>query len=524
MLNKMSHAGGVESAEEILFSTQFGYLFPELAASASAKLPVQTATIRGLLTLGNAMADPGEPGFREDLNSNIPSVFTYLGQFIDHDITARTDREGAVTEIAGTDSNAAEFTPVSPETVVKKLKNGRRPQLDLDSLYGDGPRLLGAGVAGAHTQAQCLYDPNTLLLKVQEECSGQVDLPRVGRKAQIADMRNDENVIVSQLHAAFLKFHNAVAQALPISSANEEYQYIKARQLVRWAYQYVVVNDYLKAVCAHTIVDDILLNGPRFYRPGFNDGELFMPLEFSVAGFRFGHSMIRPFYQLNSSTQEIVMNLLGVSRERSAEEQSAGKVDLIESISGGYRLKPKFSVNWSNFAAFAPGQQPSNLARVIDPRIARGLFDLRLDGAPANSMLSHLAQRNLLRGYSLSIPTGQAIAKALGFEPLDEKVLVADEQDVTLRKAIEEGGFGNRTPLWYYVLKEAEVQTQGNSLGAVGSSLVAETLIGLVKLDPNSYLNNAQHPAVKYGGVEVMPGQVVSTMADILKIAQVTIS
>lgn len=515
MLKHLSHAGGVKPAEEILFSTPFGYLFPELAASPAAKLMEQTATIRALLNLGDAMADPGQPGDEiTAFNSKIPAVFTYLGQFIDHDITARTDRETGVSEIAGTDSNAAEIRPTDPETVIRNLKNGRRPQLDLDSVYGDGPGLLGPDVPGSETQAQFLYDPSTLLLHVQAG-DGFVDLPRVQRSAQIADMRNDENVIISQLHAAFLKFHNAVACALP-ESLSPQQRYIQARQLVRWAYQYVVANDYLKAVCMPAIIDDLLLNGPRFYRPGFNDGALFMPLEFSVAGFRFGHSMIRPFYQLNRDTQSLIMNILGVARERRAED---GKEDLLEESYGQYRLKSKFMVDWDNFVAFVSEEPVPNLARIIDPKIARGLFDLQLDGAPPNTMLSHLAQRNLLRGYSLSLPTGQAVARAMGLEPLDETELIHDEEDKKLRDAVEEGGFGNRTPLWYYVLKEAAIQTNGNSLGAVGSLIVGETLVGLVKLDPNSYLNNAHHPAVQPDGIHVpCPGgeAVISTIGDIL--------
>lgn len=507
MLKQVSHASGVQPAEEILFSTPFNYLFPDLARSEAAKLPVQTATIRALLSLGDAMADLGTPNDSlEDLDSDIPAVFTYLGQFIDHDITARTDRETGISEIAGTDSNAAEFEPAAPDEVIAQLKNGRRPQLDLDSVYGDGPGLLGADVPGAATEAQFLYEDN-LLLKVQTG-DRVVDVPRVQRQAQIADRRNDENVIVSQLHTAFLKFHNAIACGLP-QDLSDTARYAQARRLVRWAYQYVVVNDYLKAVAAPSIVDDIVCNGPRFFRPGYSGGAVFMPLEFSVAGFRFGHSMIRPFYQLNRETQANVMDLLGVSRDREPEQ------DLLENSSGQDRLKPAFRVDWDNFVSFVPKEPLPNLARKIDPLIAKGLFNMALEGAPPNSMLSHLAQRNLLRGYSLSLPTGQAIAKTLGLEPLGADILIHQEKNPRLKEALEAGGFGDRTPLWYYILKESALQTQGCSLGAVGSTLVAETLIGLVKQDPNSYLNNPQDEAVTPHGIGVPPANGISVIATI---------
>jgi len=516
MLKNLSHADGVKQPQgEILFFTRFGYLFPELAASDAAKLPVHPNTIGALKQLGDAMADLGTPGEAiKSLDSHIPAVFTYLGQFIDHDITARTDRDSAVTRI-GDDDQSGDNQPLDPSFVVANLFNGRRPQLDLDSVYGDGPGLLGNGVAGAMPDAAFLYDPETLLLKVQA-AETFVDLPRAGRAAQIGDGRNDENIIVSQLHAAFLKFHNAIACGLP-EHLSPQSRYTRARQLVRWAYQYVVVNDYLNAVCVPAIVEDILLNGPRFYRPGFNDGELFMPLEFSVAGFRFGHSMIRPFYQLNRDVQKKIMEILEVARERPEDS------DLLEAHSEGcYRLKPELQVDWENFVAFISEEPVKNLARRIDPLIAKGLFELGFEEGPPGSILSHLAQRNLLRGYNLSIPTGQAIADALGYKPLGQDELVDCEENAAIRDALCAGGFVNATPLWFYVLREAAVQTGGNTLGAVGSAIVAETLIGLVKLDANSYLNNTQHPAVQLDGITVLPDcPPVSTIGDILTIAGV---
>ena len=523
MLKNITHAGGInaaesgESPEEILFNTPFNYLFPELVEQPENKLPVAASTIDALKNLGNAMADAGEPGQEiRELNSNIPSIFTYLGQFIDHDITARTDRETNISTIGDENDNVKEgLQPVPPQEIVNNLKNGRRPYLDLDSVYGDGPTLINNSPVGANTEADFLYEDGNLLLRLQEY-DGLVDLPRSGRKAEIADMRNDENVIVSQLHAVFLKFHNVIASGLsPYLSPQQ--RYIKARQLVRWAYQYIVINEYLKAVCDCNIVENILLNGPFFFRPGITGGVVFMPLEFSVAGFRFGHSMIRPFYQLNRQTEETVMKLLGVSKEREPDQ------DLLEKVNSQYRLKKAFGVDWDNFVPFAYGEPIPNLARKIDPKIAQGLFNLQLEGAGPNTFLSHLAQRNLVRGYSFSLPTGQAVAKAFGLKPLMKETLIDQEPDQQIKQALEAGNFGNCTPLWYYILKEAALQTEGNSLGVVGSSIVAETLIGLVKADPNSYLNNFQDPAVQHDGIHITTSTgeivVVSTIGDIIACA-----
>jgi hypothetical protein len=103
------------------------------------------------------------------------------------------------------------------------------------------------------------------------------------------------------------------------------------------------------------------------------------------------------------------------------------------------------------------------------------------------AILKRLARRNLLRGYHLSIPTGQSVAAAMGVAPLS-----ADEVRLgnrgPLNQVLEDNGFLERTPLWYYVLKEAEVRANGNSLGELGSRIVCETIIGQLLNDPESYL------------------------------------
>ncbi len=518
MLRDVSHLKGIQKVDEILFETPFGYMFPFLSTSPDCLLPVDANTIPALMDLGNAMGDPGnQDRERKGLNSRIPAIFTYLGQFIDHDITARTDRDDNEirNRIEESANGKIEVNPIDPADVVRVLKNGRRPQLDLDSVYGDGPGLLFNPKLDSITEADALYN-GELKFKVRAR-RNRIDLPRHGRKALIADMRNDENVIISQLHAAFLRFHNKVVEEF---KGSEEMKYIRARQLVRWAYQYVVVNDYLPNVCDRNIVKDTLFNGPRFYAPGFSGGAIFMPLEFSAAAFRFGHSMIRPFYELNDGTQKNIEELLGVANE----ERRAGD-DLLEEINDkNYRLKDENVVSWSKFASFKhlPKVEPQR-ARRIDPLLAEGLFQLQNigEGIRAGSILAMLAQRNLVRAFVLSIPHGQAVAGAMGVVPLRKGQLFDGISEDT-KKALKKGGFVDRTPLWYYILREAEVQQNGQSLGEVGSRLVAETLIGLVKQDPNSYLNNLHEPAVKDDGI-VIKGSKIATIADLLKFAEVPI-
>lgn len=547
MLKNVTHSGGVEDVGEVLFTTPFGYMLPDAAASEECLLPVGERTLDALLNLGNAMGEASDPP-APDQDSEIPAVFTYLGQFIDHDVTARTDRENGFNRISQNDGQPRPMVPVPPNQVVAELRNGRRPQLDLDSLYGDGPLLLNTPLkvdtAGNptldDTEAMKLYEvveqsghwhPSGKL-KLSDRGNGKVELPREGRTAVIGDGRNDENIAISQLHAAFAAFHNKVVDQLG-SSGSGSSKYSKARQIVRWTYQYIVVHDYLMRVCDKDVVNDILRNGPYFFGPGTGGNELFMPLEFSVAGFRFGHSMIRPSYRIGASpATKTIAELLGVSTPKKPGEEAK---DLLELHNGAWRLKAENLVHWSNFVDFG-NTQTAQRARKIDPLISKGLFELPFEeNAIAMAMIRHLAQRNLCRGYLLSIPSGQAFAAAMGVRPLRDGELYepsADpDQPGPIQSALEHGRFLRRTPLWYYVLREAQVHKGGQSLGEVGSRIVAETIIGFVKHDPNSFWHNgylsnpgyslwsklAWHGRVTPDGIKV-PGRKkpIATLADMI--------
>ncbi|MEQ9438612.1 MAG: heme peroxidase family protein [Cyclobacteriaceae bacterium] len=501
MFRKITHAQGVVDEAEILFSTPFGYMFPEAAKSRLCLLPQTEVTIQGLRALGKAMADTGSAGNpMTHLDSTMDAAFTYLGQFIDHDITARTDRDSSISMLG----RGEPIHPMDPDTVVATLRNGRRAQLDLDSVFGDGPGLAGSAVQ-ATTQSQTLYT-NALKLDLFEDGT-RSDLLRTkvtdleGKEtfvAKVADSRNDENINVSQLHTAFLKFYNAVYDA---QTGTDHEKYIRARQLVRWAYQYIVVNDYLMTVCDQYVVLDTLANGPRYVGATAGKGDAYMPLEFSVAAFRFGHSMIRPFYKLNEMATDVtIMEMLGTNAV-------AANFDTDNQLIAGRVIE------WNNFV----GAGAQN-ARKIDSKIAHDLFTLPF--RPDDPVLTNLAQSNLFRAYNLSIPMGQAVCDGFGVNPLSPAELL-DGEDAAIQDVLKEAYFHHRTPLWYYILRESAIQQEGNRLGEIGSRIVAETIIGLLKQDPNCYLNNHHDPAVSDGGIDVNPGfgGLVSTLQGMLRFA-----
>lgn len=506
MFNKISHIDGFRSDDEILFATRFDYIFPEAARSKPCLLPRSEATITGLRALADAMGDPGTPAdpHAGEFDSSIPAIYTYFGQFIDHDITARTDRDGKLSQIG---KNELAF-PIDPDEVVSKLMNGRRPQLDLDNVFGESPAL----APNARTQSDELYD-NNKLLKLFETAGPpkRRDLRRdpQSRTAIIPDARNDENLIVSQIQFAMIKFYNQVHGATGGSPGEA---HIRARQLVRWAYQYVVVHDYLKTVCEPLIVEDTLANGPRYLGAAAGRGSGFMPLEFSTSAFRFAHSMIRPFYKLNAGSGDIeIMKLLG----------PAGQLDAADNpvyFEADGQLKADFIIQWKRFVGGAGLQH----ARKIDTKLAQGLFNLPLGDRSADLVLRHLARSNLIRGFNLSIPTGQAVADAFSVDPLTAKEMT-DGEDPTIAAVLSANYFDHRTPLWFYILREAVVQQGGERLGEIGSRIVCETIINFLKQDPTSYLNNADDVAVRKDGIDVDsgPGGKIKKLSNILKFAGV---
>jgi hypothetical protein len=349
------------------------------------------------------------------------------------------------------------------------------------------------------------------------------DLPRRDdRVALIGDGRNDENLVVAQLHVAFLRFHN---NAVNWVRANEPERtgigevFSRARDLTRWTYQWLCVHDYLATVLADGTVDrvlaseDDLLGLTARSRP-------YMPLEFSVAAFRFGHSMIRGAYDWNRN-----FGLDPGSFQPPAKLQQLFQFTGTGGFAGGAKTLPdNWPAEWDRFVRL-DAARPIRSARPIDTFLAGPLADMvnQLAGTQVDpnshlgKLLVHLARRNLLRGYRLSLPTGQAVAEALGIPPLTAQELT-DGLAQGVRDALDKGGFVDRTPLWFYVLRESEVSA-GDALGPVGSRIVAETIIGQIRRDPRSYLNQSSWtPAA---GVRLPDGSAVTSIAAFLRFAGV---
>ena len=434
-------------------TSSFTRLFPELPTFAGQSPKVESALKElgrpgGPLDAADALsAGPVLLITDPSLSANNPNNpahtagTTFFGQFVDHDITF--------------DVGSRLGHPTDPQDAV----NGRTASLDLDSVYGAGP------VASPQ-----LYDPVDRA-KLKLEFGGLYeDLPRASDlSALIGDPRNDEHVIIAGLHAAFLKFHNNAVDALRLDGIPEPDVFVRARRLTSWHYQWIVLHEFLPLVVGQALVDDVLTRGRRFYLP--RTGQALIPVEFQAACYRFGHSQVRPSYRANLAGDG-GQPFFGMIFDPAAQGQ-ADPVDL----RGGARAPRRF-VGWQTFFDFADGQVKPN--KRIDTKLSTPLFDLPLGAIASHDPPTALPQRTLLRHLTWKLPSGQRVAQAIG-----ASVLSSQELSELSSFGV---GFERSTPLWYYVLKEAELMEQGLKLGPVGGRIVAEVLIGLLQSDPASFL------------------------------------
>lgn len=437
----------------------FGYLFEDLSRDAGSRLPECGETIAALKTLGSGMADP-QPQAGPD--SDVPAGYTYLGQFIDHDIT-RDAQAGKLNDAIRHDN----FEPVTADEARHLIKNVRTATLELDSVYAGGP-----------LEDPDLYESDRVRFKLGRNRKDSQGVPQhidsatnnrdILRQADgtpiIGDQRNDENLLIAQTHHAFKQFHNQIAEQLKGSSSQ---RFHTAQKKVIQHYQWIVLHDFLPRIVGRTAHRNALYDS-RFYS---DDKLTFMPFEFSAAAFRFGHSMVRQRYQHNS--------IFG--------KDAADFALMFDFTNGGSRQMPlpnSAIIDWSNFYQF--DGPPANFARPIDTRLSTELERLPNE----SGLMRMLAIRNLLRGYLMSLPTGQAVAERIGAKPLSNAELLINSSS-NERNALRSSALSAKTPLWYYILKESAVREQGRRLGETGSTIVAETLVALIKRSKHSILQEA---------------------------------
>ena len=476
--------------------------------------------------------------FNENPNPRLTSGFTFLGQFIDHDITF--------------DTTLLDLQLADPDATT----NFRTPRYDLDALYGRGPlddpqlydpvdrakfRLATRTGIWDYTNP----DTGVTTYGVQDVIA---DVPRTSEdQAIIADRRNDQHLIIIQLHVAFMHFHNKLVDYLRSLRVPAAGVFEAARQLTRWHYQWLVIHDFLPRIVGQAMADAVYNEGAskqpqitlKYYKPANPSNRAFIPVEFSVAAFRFGHSITRPRYTVrdvySGSTK------LGPVKAVPLFES----VPSTNNLNGGRTIPPRMKIQWSKFfndpTKALPTARP---VRQFDTRLAAALFQLPPSAIPDTNPEALLAVRNLLRGRKLGLMSGQKLAQVIGAPVLTNERLAnqyvlraqvqadgsvkvlsepGEEYDSTLGPLISDVAWGGEAPLWFYLLREAELLGKKRELGPVGGRIVAEVLVGLLQRDRSSYLhiNPNWKPFAPIAPRKTGQGKPIFEMYDLLKFAGV---
>jgi hypothetical protein len=431
-----------------IYGGRYGRMFTDLPPFSADE------ELLHMIGAAGGACDGSEAAEREGSDdATVAAGWPFVGQFVAHDITA--DR-----------------SPLRSHTEEDRLRNFRTPRLNLECVYGGGP-----------VGSPYLYerdDPAKLLLG-----PGGNDVPRNQEGlALIGDPRNDVHLFVNQLHVAFLRAHNRVVDRLREDGVDEADMFDEARRATMWHYQWILLHDYLPSLIGAELTTELANEGPRYYAIG---DEPYIPFEFADAAFRYGHSQIRHRYRINATMSGLTM---------------------FPDLMGFGAVPPERAVDWALLFDL-PGKPPAQRAKRMDGRLPGSLINLpaQITGDVDDEAYHSLAARDLQRGQAIGLPSGEAIARFIGADPVDPADI-----------GLSTHGWRDETPLWFYILREADVVGQGDRLGPVGGRIVGEVLIGLLNADPESYR------AVDAGWRPTLPSADPAhySLADLLAIGQRT--
>jgi hypothetical protein len=335
----------------------------------------------------------------------------------------------------------ADRSPLTHRADRTRLRNARAPRANLEGLYGAGP----AGMPYLYRAD----DPAKLLLGP----TGR-DVPRNQEGiALIGDPRNDVQLFTSQMAVAFITLHDTLVDRLREDGVDEAAVFDEARRATTWHYQHEILREFLPGLVGAALTADLLADGPRIYRI---DDDPFIPLEFADAAYRYGHAQIRDRYQVNPHF---------------------GPVPIFPDLMGFGPVAPEHAIDWT-LQIDVTGHPAAQRAKRIDPRLPAPLIALptHVSGSAPGTDYASLANRDLQRGQAVGLASGEAVAARLGVPPLSrDQIGLADY------------GWTGETPLWLYILKEADVLHGGDRLGPVGGRIVGEVLVGIIDADPESF-------------------------------------
>ena len=412
-------------------------------------LPAAKYDSAALELLASAMAAATLPA------SRTPSGYVYLGQFIAHDLSRLDPTQGAVSRI-------------------DELRQLRTPVLNLENIYGKG-----------FDDPDIALNKRTGYMEIGHtlDASGAAatldDLPRgAACLARIPDDRDDENLIVAQLHVAFLKLHNFFCDRLRLQGVMDpQALFYAARRELILHYQEVVLYDFLPAIVDASTWRSVVLERRLQLWQTSRSEPARMPIEFATAAFRFGHSMVRQHYTLNARLPLVDLQTLFSFTGHGA-------------MGGGTQgaLPQSHVIDWRLFFPFEADRERRfmNFGMRIDPAVS----------IKAPPDFTSLVAKSLRTGVRCLLPSAQSVVTylekhhvnlgigLLTSDELSPEVHVIEGSTVRTAKLLEladnASGFATDTPLVYYVLAEAHARCDGLRLGPLASRIVAEVLCGAV--------------------------------------------
>jgi 6-phosphogluconolactonase (cycloisomerase 2 family) len=485
------------------------------------------------------MAYISEPGEKNgvaydegiDPSPNIPAAFTFVGQFIDHDLTFN-----GMNLTANEQGNA--------------VIDDASPVIDLDSVYG--PRAAAGNPEiynrdGTFRLEEFSLDETGRTYHDQRRAPDSTN--PCTQLAYIFDPRNDENQLILQIHILVQRLHNKIvsdpnfkSELDKLTEPTDPGQIVnRVREEVVAIWQSFILNDYLPKIIRPEVLDyvkqEIRKKAPDAQHLDQEYGDLKhkpyrdlvtgknvlrLPHEFAIA-FRFGHSQLRPVYKLNQSSSVI---LFKDARHSDVVEIAGKNFSGLDDMRGGRKLEPKHVIDWNVFYPDPPTPETRSLR--IDSKVTARVFNLPESAIPDDiKYIGNLPHRNLIRGSQIGVVSGEELATFYGVTPLTPaEVLGADNRPAsrelfkldhvckdkdTCQSCKDEATF--KTPLWYYILKEAEVHSNGTMLGKVGSRLIAEVLMGALYYGNEFAYDDNWKPKV----INVGSASNAITLRDILK-------
>ncbi len=489
-----------------------GFVFGRMFSQSEAR--PMSILLSSCVSIGAQMTGVAETD-RSD--SDLPAGYTYFGQFVDHDVTMDTTKTNAETDNSD--------TTVIEATALRDLVQERSPSLDLDSLYGTVSGINPTLIDGAKFRiGRTSPTPGAGAGAVDKALP--YDLPRgMDGKAIIGDPRNDENLAVAQIHLLWMRFHNMIADRMAATNpgAPPSLVFELARDLVTRQYQYIVLNDYLPRILNEDVYDDIVVGQNRKVLPHVAGESAFMPLEFSVAAYRMGHSQVREIYEwnVNFSTGGAFQPAANF-RQLFEFSRVSGNLGGLPTLASNWvpdmrRLFDLSKTSFKNLTKSTTG--PVNLAKALDPFIASALADLpelKESFMKGRVPFTNLAALNLRRGGMRGLPSGQDVSRALRSVTMLTKTQIKSVISGPFDDLMDRLGFYERTPLWLYILIEAAATGCGNRLGKLGSTLVADTFVTLALTSRTSILTKGAEWKPTMAQADLGSAKPLETMADII--------